>query len=118
MPFTTTALMNVSQRAAIAVTQFTLFMSSGLNTRSVAFAAGTIAETMKIQHSTRSDHPAKNPVVFPNTILTQANDVPAFGATLFKLIKANAIPNIMSPHTRMLAGEKIPVVATMVEVVI
>jgi hypothetical protein len=86
--------------------------------RSVALAAGTIAETMNIQQSTRSDHPAKKPAVLPKTILTHAYEVPAFGDILFKLIKESAIPNMMRPQTRILAGERRPAMAMMVEVVI
>jgi hypothetical protein len=93
-------------------------MSSGLKISNVAFAAGMTAETIKIQHSTRSAQPAKKPKVLPKIILTHAYDVPACGALLLRLINANAIPNIMRPHTRTLAGERRPAVAIIVEVVI
>ncbi len=110
--------MAVSQRAAIAVTQFTLFMRSGLSMRSVALAAGTIADTIKIQQSTKSAQPAKNPAVFPKIILTHEYEVPAFAEILLRLINANVIPNIIIPHTKIVAGESRPAVATSVEVVI
>lgn len=84
----------------------------------VAFAAGTMAETMKIQHSTSSAQPAKNPAVFPNIILTHEYDVPALAEILLRWIKANVIPNIMSPHIRILAGANIPAAAMSVDVVI
>jgi hypothetical protein len=51
-------------------------------------------------------------------MVTHAYDVPAFDAIRLRLINANVIPNMIRPHTRMLAGERSPAVAMMVDVVI
>lgn len=110
--------MNVSQSAAIHVTHPTSFMSSGFSMRSVAFAAGTMAETMKMQQSTSRAQPAKNQRFFPKTMLTQAYEVPAFDEIRLRFMNAYVMPNMMIPHTRTFAGASIPTVAMSVEVVI
>lgn len=106
-------------RMAIAtqVTHATLFTSEGATTRRIALAAGTVAETMKIQQRTRSAHPAKNPAVFPKIVVTQVNDVPALGLSLLRWMKAQAIPNMMNPEMSMLAGEKTHAIPMMVNAV-
>ena len=86
-------------------------------TRRIALAAGTVAETMKIQQRTRSAHPAKNPAVFPKIVVTQANDVPALGFNRFKWINAHAIPNMTTPDMRILAGEKTHAIPMIVKAV-
>lgn len=83
----------------------------------MAFAAGTVADTIKIQQRIRSVHPAKNQTVFPNIFHTQAKEVPAFGSSLLSLINARAIQNIISPERRMLAGASIPVIPIIVKAV-
>lgn len=85
---------------------------------SVAFAAGIMADTMNTQHSTSSAQPAKKPSARPNTMLTHEYEVPALARARFMLMNAYAMPNMMSPHTRMLAGDCVPAVPMMVEVVI
>ena len=106
-------------RSAIAthVTHPTSFTRSGARTRRIAFAAGTVADTMNIQQRIRSDHPAKNPAVLPNIRVTQVNDVPAFGSIRLRWINAQAIPNMMSPEMRILAGEYIPAIPMIVKAV-
>lgn len=115
--FTTTRETRVRRVIAIPVTQSTLFTSSGASTRRIAFAAGTVAETINIQQRKRSAHPAKNPAVFPKIRETHANEVPALCSSLFRWINAQAIPNMISPDTRILAGEKthaIPIIVNAV----
>src|SRR5262245_34002346 len=118
MPLMTTALTNVSHRAATMVTQFTLFIRSGLRINRVALAAGIMADTINTQQSTSSAHPAKKPGMRPRTMDTHAYEVPALAMARFRWMKANVMPNIASPQTRMLAGASVPAVPISVEVVI
>src|SRR5574337_1032170 len=118
MPLTTTALPTVSHSAASSVTQWTLFISCGANTSSVALAAGIIADTMNTQHNTSSDQPAKKPSVRPNTIATHAYEVPALASARFMWMNANAMPNMIRPQASTLAGDSTPAVAMIVDVVI
>ena len=57
----------------------------------------------------------KKPGTRPKMELTQAYDVPALASTRLRWMNANAMPNMINPHTRTLAGANTPVVAMMVE---
>lgn len=115
--FTTMIDITVNIIAATPVTQFTLFTRSGFRTSNIAFAAGIVAETMKTQHKKRRAHPEKNPVVLPNIFVTQANVVQALASSLFRWINAQAIPNIIIPQARILAGDKTPAIPIIVNAV-
>lgn len=117
IPFKTTKETAVKINAAIMVIKCTLLICEGAKIRRKALAAGTVAVTIKIHDATNNAQPAKKPHVGPKIFPTQAYDAPALGISLFKLMNASVIPNMIIPQYSTLAGDRRPTAAMIVEAV-